>query len=43
MLCLNHTRRTLSTHRMLRDERVEEQRLKGLQESLRELEDMMAE
>lgn len=29
--------------RMLRDDRVEEQRMKGLQESLRELDDLMAE
>ena len=28
---------------MLRDDRIEDQRQKGLQESLRELEDMMAE
>lgn len=28
---------------MMRDERIQEQRQKGLQESLRELEDLMAE
>jgi len=28
---------------MLRDDRIEEQRMKGLEDSLRELEDLMAE
>lgn len=33
----------LRSYRMIRDDRVEEYRQKGLQDSLKELEDLMAE